>query len=318
MAKASKPKRFRVVPQEEGQPLRNVVRRRVADLDRERAAELIRAGGVYVNRLRVRLPHVLVAAGERITVYVEALDAEPLDPDALVFVHRDPSFVVLDKPAGVPVSAIREAAVGSLSEALVHRLEREGTKRPYVGVVHRLDRGASGLVLFTVRGVANKSLHKQFRDHRIRRSYRILVRPHDPAQVPASIRCEAPLIKLREGGVEIGQAGDGRSKPAVSQFRRLGTRAGDHVYAVEIETGRTHQIRAHAAELGLPIVGDRRYGGAAVASETTTDAHGAHDRLHLHAHALRFDHPLSGEAIALESTLPEWARVDEAVPDSIW
>src|SRR5690606_24799687 len=163
------PKRFRVIPQEQGISLRNLLVRRVRELDRESAGKLIRAGGVYVNKLRIRLPQVLVAAGERVTVYLEALEAQPLDPQLLRFVPRDPEFVILDKPAGVPVSAVRETAVGCLSEALVHALEAEGVVRPYVGVVHRLDRGASGLVLFTIRSVANKSLHKQFVEHSIRR-----------------------------------------------------------------------------------------------------------------------------------------------------
>ncbi|MCA9699292.1 MAG: hypothetical protein KC431_17335, partial [Myxococcales bacterium] len=101
---AGRAKRFRVIPQEQGMTLRNLLTRRVRDLDRKQAAILIRAGGVYVNRLRVRLPQILVAPGERITVYLEALDAVPVDPQSLNFVHRSPEFVVVDKPAGVPVA----------------------------------------------------------------------------------------------------------------------------------------------------------------------------------------------------------------------
>src|SRR5688572_29920084 len=190
-------RRFRVIPQEQGMSLRNLLVRRVRELDRERAAALIRAGGVYVNRLRIRLPQILVAPGERVTVYLEALAAEPMARERLAFVYRDPEFVVLDKPAGVPVSPVRETAVGCLSEALIHELEAEGVTRPYVGVVHRLDRGASGLVMFTIRSVANKSLHKQFREHSIRRGYRIRVRTSadwTPPGGSAEFRCDAPLI----------------------------------------------------------------------------------------------------------------------------
>lgn len=139
-SKDGKARRFRVIPQEQGLTLRNLLVRRVRELDRERAAELIRAGGVYVNRLRVRLPQVLVAPGERVTVYLEALAAEPMALERLAFVHRDPEFVVLDKPAGVPVSPVRETAVGCLSEALIRELEAEGVTRPYVGVVHQIGR----------------------------------------------------------------------------------------------------------------------------------------------------------------------------------
>ena len=307
----TKPKRFRVVPHEQGMTLRNFVMRRISGLGRERASQLIRAGGIYVNRLRMRIPQVVVAGGERVTVYLEALDAEPLAPERLVFVHRDPDFVVLDKPAGVPVSAVRETALGCLSEALIHQLEREGVNRPYVGVVHRLDQGASGLILFTVRSVANKSIHKQFSEHRIRRIYRVLVRPQAGVELPAAVECDAPIIKLREGGVEIGAPGDGKSKPARSSFRRLPPApegaASDALYEVEIETGRTHQIRAHAAHLGFPVVGDRRYGGDAAAGPSEDG--GAHDRLCLHAHTLRFTHPKSEAPLSFESVLPSWAEL---------
>jgi RluA family pseudouridine synthase len=303
---STSPKRFRVIPQEQGMTLRALLIRRVRELDRESAAKLIRAGGVYVNKLRVRLPQVLVAPGERVTVHLEALDAQPLDPARLSFIHRDPDFVILDKPAGIPVAPTRETAVGCLSEALIHALEAEGVHRPYVGLVHRLDRGASGLVLFTIRSVANKSLHKQFVEHSIRRSYRIRVRPRlDHGAPPAEVTCDAPLVKLREGGVAITEPGAHGAMTAVTHFRHVaevpplcGTGPAEHLLDVELETGRTHQIRAHAAHLGFPVVGDRRYGVA-----TPEDP----DRLCLHAWTLDFTHPRTGAAQHFEAPLPDWA-----------
>lgn len=311
----SKPKRFRVIPHEQGTTLRNLVTKRVRELDRDSAVKLIRAGGVYINKLRVRLPQVLVAAGERVTVYLEALEAQPLDPQRLVFIHRGEDFVVLDKPAGVPVSPTRETAVGCLSEALIHQLESEGVTRPYVGVVHRLDRGASGLVLFSIRSVANKSLHKQFVEHTIRRGYRIRVRPESGkgGAPPAELRCDAPLVKLREGGVAIAEPGTTGAQTAVSHFRHLaevaplaGAGPAEHLMDVELETGRTHQIRAHAAHLGFPVVGDRRYSAEMAAG---LEAGEEHERLCLHAWTLDFAHPQTGEAMHVEAPLPDWGLV---------
>jgi RluA family pseudouridine synthase len=316
--KDGKARRFRVIPQEQGLTLRNLLVRRVRELDRERAAELIRAGGVYVNRLRVRLPQVLVAPGERVTVYLEALAAEPMALERLVFVHRDPEFVVIDKPAGMPVSPVRETAVGCLSEALIHELEAEGVTRPYVGVVHRLDRGASGLVMFTIRSSANKSLHRQFREHSIRRGYRIRVRTEPGRSLPAEFRCDAPLIKLHEGGVRIGDPGDSRAKPAVTHFRHVSSdpATGEHLLDAQLETGRSHQIRAHAAALGCAVIGDHRYGGATSesASESESEPESAHDRLCLHAWTLDLAHPRTGAPLHLESPLPEWARAPNHTP----
>jgi RluA family pseudouridine synthase len=314
----SKAQRFRVIPTEQGLTLRNFLVRRMRELDRDRAAGLIRAGGVYVNRLRVRLPQILVAPGERVTVYLEALAAEPIAPERLVFVHRDPEFVVIDKPAGMPVSPVRETAVGCLSEALIHELEAEGVTRPYVGVVHRLDRGASGLVMFTIRSSANKSLHRQFREHSIRRGYRIRVQTEADRSLPAEFRCDAPLIKLHEGGVRIGDPGDSRAKPAVTHFRHVSSdpATGEHLLDAQLETGRSHQIRAHAAALGCAVIGDHRYGGATSesASEAESEPESAHDRLCLHAWTLDLAHPRTGAPLHLESPLPEWARAPNHTP----
>jgi 23S rRNA pseudouridine1911/1915/1917 synthase len=275
--------------------LAQLVARRLPGGTIEQARELVRAGAVYMGHLRVRVPTVRVASGERITVHLEALTGRELGPDAVVFVHRDPHFVVLDKPAGVAVSATRESARGTLSEALRRVLEQEGLTRPYVGVVHRLDRGASGLVLFTVRSVANQSLHKQFVEHAIERSYRVLV--HGDA--PPELMSELPLLE-QHSGTSKPAPDNPHAKPARTRFRRLAAahpQQGTTLLEAELETGRHHQIRVHAAALGHPIVGDRRYG--------TDD--GA-DRLHLHAWRLAFAHPVEGNPIEVVAELPEWAR----------
>lgn len=313
---SKKPARFRVIPVEQGLSLRNFLSRRMHDLDRVQCAALIRRGGVYVNRLRIRLPQVLVAPGERITVYREALDAEPLDPASLVFVHRERDFVVLDKPAGVPVAAVRETSVGCLSEALVAQLEHEGIKRPYVGVVHRLDRGASGLVLFTIRSIANKSLHQQFREHRMGRRYRLRTHALDASrEAPAAITIDTPLVRLRGGGVQLGTAGGQDAIPAITHLRHvarleLGEGRVEHLWDAELETGRTHQIRAHVASIGFPIVGDHRYGpggsGEADEDDDEQDEQDAHGRLLLHAWQLDLEHPSSGVALHFETPLPIW------------
>lgn len=275
--------------------LAQLVARRMPDCTIEQARELVKAGAVYMGHLRVRVPTVRVANGERITVHPDALADRELGSDAVVFAHRDPSFVVLDKPAGVPVAATRESARGTLSEALRRVLEREGMSRPYVGVVHRLDRGASGLVLFTIRGVANQSLHKQFVDHAIARSYRVLV--HGDAK--AELDCDLPLVESHSGTSKVA-SGDPNAKPARTRFRRLEAahpREGTSLLEAELETGRHHQIRVHAAALGHAVVGDRRYG--------TADGD---ERLHLHAWRLAFTHPIDGTAITVVAELPEWAR----------
>ena len=297
----SRPTRFRVVESEDGTMLFQLLARRLSQIDNDQAKQLVKAGAVYMGHLRMRIPTMRVTTGERITVYPEALDKEELSSDAVRFVHRDPAFVVIDKPPGVPVAQTRDSARGTLSEAVRRILRDEGVLRPYVGVVHRLDQGASGLVLMTIRGVANKSLHKQFSSHTIERRYRLRV----TGEPPATMRCEAPLVELKHGVVRVARDGEPRARSAATDLQRLEPAAalveGRSAALLEacLETGRTHQIRVHAKELGRPLLGDRKYGDA--------DDTGP-SRLFLHADRLRFDHPLTGESIELRAPLPDWAR----------
>lgn len=294
--------RFRVIPGEDGLMLRQLLQRRLKQEHRPRAEEIVKAGGVYVNQLRIRVPTVRVVPGERVTVYPSAPDVEPYEPEQLRFVHRDPSFVILDKPPGVPVQATRDSCLGTLSDALVRRLEGEGLRRPYVGVVHRLDRRASGLVLMTIRDVANKSLHRQFVEHAIEREYRLLVEPSSGAEVPPELEVRAPLHAPRQGSVRVDAD---RGKPAATRFERLAGAGSRHLLIARLETGRTHQVRVHAAHAGFPIVGDFRYGAAGGDEEAAERA-----PLHLHSHVLAFDHPLTGEPVRATAPLPLWAKVE--------
>lgn len=300
---ASRPMRFRVVPQEQGSALASLVANRIPSKSKREGIELVKAGAVYIGHLRIRVPSTRVATGDRVTVYPEALTVGELEPDdVLDFVHRDESFVVLDKPAGVPVAATRATARGTLSEALRRKLRLEGFERPYVGVVHRLDQGASGLVLFTIRSVANKSLHRDFEHHRIQRSYRVRV----VGDAPASFECDAPLIeKPGTDSMQVAGSGQARAKPAKTKFRRVEPVLdipGTSLLEVELVTGRTHQIRVHAAHSEFPVHGDRRYGSG------DTDA----ERLHLHAWRLQFGHPFQTDvAIDLQTNLEDWARAGD-------
>ena len=298
MGDARRAVRFRVIPDEEGMTLRVLLSRRLG-ITKDEASALVKSGGVYVNKLRVRLASVRVAPGERVTAYPETATVTALDPASIRIVHRDPSFLVVDKDPGVPVTPTREASVGSLSDALIKRLQSEGVRRPYVGAVHRLDQPASGLVIFTIRGVANQSVHKQFREHQIRRIYRVEVQ----GEAPDTCTVEAALTDSRGAKVRVAEGGEPGALSATTHFARLARREGRDLLRAELETGRTHQIRVHAAHMGWPVVGDFRYGPDAQGG-------GAKRPLHLHAHELEFEHPTRGESVRVVSELPSWARHD--------
>ncbi|MCX4241708.1 pseudouridine synthase [Paraliomyxa miuraensis] len=310
-----RPLRFRVVDSEDGSLLPQLLARRVPELSLTDAKELVRGGAVYLGHLRVRLPTMRVASGERVTVHLEGLEARPLSSELVRFVHRDPDFVVLDKPPGVPVAQTRQTARGTLAEALRRTLVDEGVVRPYVGVVHRLDQGASGLVMFTVRSVANKSVHRQFAEHRIERRYRVRV----VGEPPAVLRCEAPLCELPHGRVRVAQSGEPRARPAVTELRRVEPVLGEvegraaALLDASLETGRTHQIRVHCQSEGFAVLGDRKYGERPPASEPDDRGEGGSEpsRLFLHAYRLGFAHPTTGERVDLRAPLPDWARARE-------
>lgn len=306
---SASPRLFRVVPPEAGLTLERWLERRLGAAVSD-AAALVSAGSVYIGRARVRAPSRRVASGDRITVYVAAPGAEISSPAPLAIVYRDEDWVIVDKPSGVPVAATRDRADHSLAEQLRVTLEREGVGRPYVGVVHRLDQGASGLVLFTTRAAANPSLHRMFTEHRIERTYRVRVY----GSFPAAVVCTTPLLELPSG------RGMGTTTPldplGIQAETRLACLAIDPLPAappdpqdrapshtttslleVNLVTGRMHQIRVHAASLGHPVVGDRRYGD---------DTSGT--QLQLHAWRLAFVHPRTGEALHIEGPLPAWAQ----------
>lgn len=293
--------------------LGHLIARRLPGTTLEQGKELVRAGAVYMGHLRIRVPTARVAAGERISVYPESLREPELPPDVVRVVFRDDDIVVLDKPAGVPVAATRQTARGTLSEALRRMLEGEGVLRPYVGLVHRLDRGASGLVLFTVRSVANTSMHKQFAEHAIARRYRVRVH----GEVAGDFECDAPLLELHSGTSKVAP-GNPHARAAKTRFRRLEpavAMAGTSLLEASLETGRHHQIRVHAAHRGHPVVGDRRYGPAPAHDDATPEAGEPRAELHLRATHLHLEHPADGRVIEIVAALPDWARaVDDPDP----
>ncbi len=162
---SAQPHRFRIVAAEQGMTLRQVLRRRIAELSaRGRAAELIKAGGVYLDNVRVRLPTVRVVEGERITVYLTAIDDKPLDPASLQFLARGSDFIAVAKPAGISASASKASARGTISEAVVRVLRGEGFARPYVGVVYPLPPAIAGVLLMTIRDRQQRSILNLFRN----------------------------------------------------------------------------------------------------------------------------------------------------------
>ncbi|HSL24666.1 MAG TPA: RluA family pseudouridine synthase [Acidimicrobiia bacterium] len=216
-------------------------------------------------------------------------------PEFVDFVVRyeDEHLLVVDKPAGVVVHPGAGHERGTLAAGLVHRYpELEGVGQPgRWGIVHRLDRGTSGLLVVARTQDCYRRLTRQLAEHGIRRSYLALV--HGIPEMPTGT-IDAPIGRDPAHPTRKRVLPDGR--PARTHYRVAGSYGAASLLEVELETGRTHQIRVHLAAIGHPVVGDRTYSRRADPVRLR--------RMFLHAAALRFTHPMTGAAIDVRSPLP--------------
>jgi 23S rRNA pseudouridine1911/1915/1917 synthase len=260
---------------------------------RARAARLIQAGLVLVDGATVQKRHA-VAPGEGVVVQAHAPWVVPAcgpAPAAFAVVYEDEALIVVDKPAGVVVHPARGHEYGTLSQALAGRAA--GGEDPYrVGIVHRLDRDTSGLLIVAKSDSAHRRLKELLQARDVRREYLALVDGTAPARTGT---IDAPIGRDRHDRL-IHSIDTGSPRDARTHFELVEALAADALLRVTLETGRTHQIRVHMQAIGHPLVGDRAYGGPV--------RYGL-QRQFLHAARLAFPHPLSGAPIDLESPLPE-------------
>jgi 23S rRNA pseudouridine1911/1915/1917 synthase len=275
---------------------------RVAGISRAHAQRLISDGRARVGGRLVRSSDRL-RGGERIDVELSAPPDERLEPEAipLQVAYEDPAILIVDKPAGLVVHPSAGHARGTLVHALLgHAAARgeglgsvAGVGRP--GIVHRLDKDTSGLLVVAKTDLAQASLMRQFGGRTIQKEYLALVRGPAPARRG---RIEAPVGRDPRDRQRMAVVADGRA--AVTEYEALAAGGGYTLLALRPQTGRTHQIRAHLAYLGLPIAGDQRYGGGL--------GPGGLARQFLHADRLTLDRPLDGARLTAWSELPEDLR----------
>jgi RluA family pseudouridine synthase len=279
-----------VVREEEaGATVREILRGPLA-LSGRLIQRLTRSKGVMLNRRPAFLDR-RVRAGDLVTARVAA-DEEPGLPPVempLSVVLEDADLLVLDKPAGLLVHPTGPAHTRTLAHGVAHHLLSRGV-HARVRPVHRIDRDTSGLVLFAKSARAQGGLDAQLREHRLRRTYLALVAgapPEDEGVVDAPIGAHPrnPTLRaVRTGG-----------EPARTRYRVVERVTDAALLELELETGRTHQIRVHLQHLGCPVLGDRWYGSGRVAGL---------DRPALHAHRLEFLHPIGGAPVEVSAPLP--------------
>ena len=249
--------------------------------------QMLAGGRVRVNGTITRVARTALATGD--VVEIGAREPRSAAPPRVPVVYEDEHVIVADKPAGLlTIATERERVRTAYAYLMAHARTRKPPGRVFV--VHRLDRLASGLLVFATSADAKRALQAQFAAHTVERTYLVVVEGR-PARPEGTITSR--LLDDAPGRVrETHDAGRGRA--AVTHWRVRRARARHTLLEVRLETGRRNQIRVHLAGLGHPIAGDAPYGGR-------TDPFG---RLALHAQVLGFDHPRTGVRLRFVSPAP--------------
>jgi 23S rRNA pseudouridine1911/1915/1917 synthase len=278
----------------------------VPTLSRERLKALIRSGALAArNAAPVRDPATKVRGTEVLELTVP--EPQPAHNEAqdipLKILFEDEHLLVLDKAAGLVVHPAAGNRDRTLVNALLHHCGDSlsgigGVARP--GIVHRIDKDTSGLLVVAKTDVAHEGLAKQFAAHSIGRRYLAIV-TGVPKTGGGTI--DAPLARSTANRKKMAVVAEGRGKRAVTHWKRIEILREAALVECRLETGRTHQVRVHMASIGHPLIGDPFYGGSAKIHRKLLNGLGFH-RQALHAATLGFTHPVTKHRLSFDSGMP--------------
>jgi 23S rRNA pseudouridine955/2504/2580 synthase len=278
------------------QRIDNFLIRRMKGVPKSHVYRILRSGEVRVNSGRVKQDYRL-QAGDKVRVPPVRVAAKEARPEAhsldLPVVFEDDALIVINKPSGVAVHG------GSgISFGVIESLRAERPKAKFLELAHRLDRDTSGLLLVGKKRSALVELHRMLRDGEVRKDYAAIVKGRWKG---GARKVDVPLHKFvtAEGERRVSAREDGQR--AITQFRPVTIGSAATLVEARLLTGRTHQIRVHAAHIGHPILGDDKYGDFELNRELTKQGV---RRLFLHAQKLSLHHPLTAAELAFEAPLP--------------
>ena len=295
----------RLAPAHAGWRLDRALADAVPTLSRERLKALIRSGAVEWQGKALRDPAIKVHGEEALRLAIPEPAAAHNEPQdiPLTIVFEDEHLLVVDKPAGLVVHPAAGNFDGTLVNALLHHCKGSlsgigGVARP--GIVHRIDKDTSGLLVVAKTDVAHEGLARQFAAHSIDRRYLALV-SGVPKANEGSI--DAPLARSATNRKKIAIVEGKRGKRAVTHWRRLDVLSEAALVECRLETGRTHQVRVHMASIGHPLLGDPVYGRSGKTHGKILKELKFH-RQALHAAELGFTHPVTKRKLSFSSAMP--------------
>lgn len=285
-----------------GRRLDQVLAEAFPEFSRSRIQHWIDDGRVQVNGAQ-RRPRDKVRLGELIVLApaAEAASGPIAQPIPLAIVHEDEDILVVDKPADLVIHPAAGNRDGTLQNALLHH-DRSLARLPRAGIVHRLDKDTTGLLVVAKTLTAHRSLVAQLQARTMRREYLAVVN----GALVAGGCVDAPIGRhpFQRTHMAVVQSG----RPAVTHYRVVERFAGHTLLRIHLETGRTHQIRVHMAHIRHPLIGDPTYGGRPrvpkAASPRLREALRAFPRQALHAAALGLAHPRTGATLAFQAAIP--------------
>ena len=274
-------------------------------LSRERLKALIRSGALVRGDTPIRDPALKVRGDEAFALSIP--EPEPAHNEAqdipLRVIFEDEHLLVVDKPAGLVVHPAAGNRDGTLVNALLHHCGGSlsgigGVARP--GIVHRIDKDTSGLLVVAKTDVAHEGLAKQFAAHSIDRRYLAIVNGVPTAKTGT---VDAPLARSSANRKKIAIVAEGRGKRAVTKWTRVAPLRDAALVECRLETGRTHQVRVHMASIGHPLLGDPVYGRSGATHRKLLNELRFH-RQALHAAELGFTHPVARRKLSFASAMP--------------
>lgn len=289
----------------------------LTELSRSRVKALIEEGCVTVNGVVELKASSKIAALAEVEVALPELRVSPLEPQdlGLQLLHEDEDLVVVVKPAGMVVHPSKGHSDGTLVHGLLFAVRGlsgiGGEERP--GIVHRLDKGTSGVMVAAKSDAAHQGLKDQFAEHSVERRYRALVLGGPDLDAG---RVENTLGRGTRDRFRFTEVEEGRGRRAITDWRRLQRFPRASELGCRLHTGRTHQVRVHLSECGWPILGDPLYRDRQNPPPWLQEELADIDHQLLHAAVLGFTHPMSGEQLRFEVDPPaDYLRILQALQE---